>query len=94
MCCGQKRQGISTSRQDTAVGRAQTQGAAAPVAASAPRDAGTGSNVTLVARDGSILSVFGRVTGRRYQFHRAGGMQVVDRRDAEALIATGAFERV
>jgi hypothetical protein len=52
------------------------------------------SSVTLLRRDRGVISVGGPVTGKRYQFSGAGSMQSVDRRDAEALLATGSFERV
>jgi hypothetical protein len=50
--------------------------------------------VTLLCRDRGVTTVQGPVTGIRYQFSGAGSMQAIDRRDAELLVATGAFERV
>jgi len=52
-----------------------------------------GSSVTLLSRQG-VTSITGKVTGKRYRFQGAGSMQAVDRRDAEAMIASGAFQQV
>lgn len=53
----------------------------------------TGPTMTLLSRHG-VTSITGGVTGKRYRFQGAGAMQAVDRRDADAMIASGAFERV
>jgi len=47
----------------------------------------------LLSRHG-VTTITGKVTGKRYRFQGTGAMQAVDRRDADAMIATGAFERV
>jgi hypothetical protein len=53
-----------------------------------------GGAVTVLCRNRGVTTVEGPVTGIRYQFAGAGSMQAVDRRDAEVLMASGAFERV
>jgi hypothetical protein len=50
--------------------------------------------VTLQYRNRSPITVRGSATGRRYEFLCAGSMQSVDSHDAEALIATGMFDRI
>ena len=96
-CCGQKREGL-------AAGYSQSNPIAQPVAPAstashqslaqppAPPPA-MGSSVTLLSRQG-VTSITGKVTGKRYRFQGAGSMQAVDRRDAEAMIASGAFQQV
>jgi len=108
-CCGQGRKDAAgAGRREEAPRSAQhTPGMSAPGnlgRAFLPGRPGTvplatarapaGSTVTLLARDGAMTSVTGRITGKRYRFQGAGAMQSVDRRDADALVASGAFERV
>jgi hypothetical protein len=50
--------------------------------------------VTLRYRSRSPVIVRGSSTGKRYHFTGGGSMQAVDRRDAEALLATSLFERI
>jgi hypothetical protein len=88
-CCGQKRQAVAAaSTPPVKTAYRQTEHIARPTAMPV---AGT---VTLLCRNRGTTVVEGSVTGTRYQFAGAGSMQMVDRRDAEVLVATGAFERV
>jgi hypothetical protein len=99
-CCGQKRDAVAAEGRPTNFvthsygpsrvvpgGRGLAAGAASP----APDRNFT---VTIRCRDRSALIVRGSTTGKRYQFSGGGSMQAVDRRDAEALVATGLFERI
>jgi hypothetical protein len=88
-CCGQKRQAVAAA-SSAPVKTAYRQ----PEHIARPTPLPVAGAVTLLCRDRSTTVVKGSVTGTRYQFAGAGSMQMVDRRDAELLIATGAFERV
>ena len=77
-CCGQKRDAV----------RAQVR---APQRVMADPDPTT---VRLQYRHRSPITVRGAKTGKRYEFLGGGAMQTVDRQDAEALIATGMFDRI
>ena len=87
-CCGQKRDAAENSM------RPALRIEPAPVPGRQPRPpAAAGLTVTLRLRDRSPIVVHSQA-GRRYQFHGAGSMQAVDRRDVEQLLASGLFERV
>src|SRR5258707_1187159 len=99
-CCGQKRDAIAAETYSTSAG---TQHHAQPRVAPfrpgpAPAAALPGPDrsltVTLRYRSRSSAIVRGPQTGNRYQFTGGGSMQAVDRRDAEAMVATGQFERI
>jgi hypothetical protein len=88
-CCGQKREAVAAARTGAAeTAYRQTMRPARAIPAPA------GGDVTVLCRDRGATTVEGPVTGIRYQFAGAGSMQAVDRRDAEMLVATGAFARV
>jgi hypothetical protein len=99
-CCGQKRDSIAAdARSRNVVTQPHVQprvapvrpGPAAPAVSPAPD---RNLTVTLRYRGQSTLSDRGAQTGNRYQFSRGRTMHAVDRRDVEALVATGLFERV
>ena len=104
-CCGQKREAVAaaagrTTRSNPSAGVA-TRPPASPQAAAktfTSPGAAAGQNgdttVTLRYRFRSAVVVEGAATGARYHFAGGGSMQAVERRDAEALIATGLFERI
>lgn len=88
-CCGQKRQAVAAANSaPVKTASRQTDHVVRP---SPMPVAGT---VTLLCRNRGTTVVEGAVTGNRYQFAGAGSMQMVDRRDAELLVAAGGFERV
>jgi len=87
-CCSQKRDAlVNTDRFAEKAAREQV---SARVAAPPPS---AGSTVTVRMRDRSPMVIQG-ASGKRYQFHGAGSMQAIDKHDAEALLASGLFERV
>jgi hypothetical protein len=88
-CCGQKRAAVVAARAgaaETAYRPAVQPARAIPAPA--------GGAVTVLCRDRGVTTVEGPVTGIRYQFAGPGSMQAVDRRDAEVLVTSGAFERL
>jgi|RhiMethySRZTD1v2_1073278.scaffolds.fasta_scaffold1065039_2 hypothetical protein len=87
-CCGQKRDGAENTERPAM----RTVPPQVPIRQASPAPA-AGSTVTLRLRDRSPIVLHSQ-SGRRYQFHGAGSMQAVDRRDAESLLASGLFERV
>jgi len=90
-CCGQKREewNAAPSQSTFFAPPSSTVPATPPPAL----PAAIGSSVTLLSRQG-VTTITGKVTGKRYRFQGTGAMQAVDRRDADAMIATGAFEQV
>ena len=84
-CCGQKRDAVRAQVRATPRVSAA---APAPVRADHP------SSVTLQYRHRSPITVRGATTGRRYEFLCGGALQAVDAQDADALIATGMFDRI
>ena len=99
-CCGQKRDLVAAEAHTTNhVTRPYTQSRVMPggpgLTARAPSPVPDRNlTVTLRCRDHSAVIVRGATTGKRYQFSGGRSMQAVDRRDAEALVATGLFERI
>jgi hypothetical protein len=100
-CCGQKRERVAaeTGRPTNFTVHHAVKSRIMPVrptlatgAVSPPPDRNLA--VTLRYRSRSALIVLGSTTGKRYQFTGQGSMQAVDRRDAEALVASGLFERI
>jgi len=95
-CCGERRSTFATeARRADARPNWQTQLAPARQARAAsqtPPD--QGNAVTLRCLSSSTVIVRGSVTGKRYQFFGGGSMQAVDKRDAEALVATGLCELI
>ena len=100
-CCGQKREGVSVQASRPANFAAYPGAQPSVVLAAPTRATGTAfappdrnRTVTLQYRSRSAVIVSGSTTGKRYQFSVGGSMQAVDKRDAEALIASGLFERI
>jgi hypothetical protein len=99
-CCGQKRDAVAAdAHAASAAGQYQVQPRVAPARAGLAATAHSPSpdrslTVTLRCRSRSAAIVRGPQTGNRYQFTGGGSMQAVDRRDAEAMVATGLFEKV
>jgi hypothetical protein len=99
-CCGQKRDEIVAEARTTnfvAHPYAPSHvGPGGPDRAAPAASPGRDRNltVTIRCRDRSAVIVRGAATGKRYQFSGGRSMQAVDRRDAEALVATGLFERI
>lgn len=92
-CCGQNRERAANAGTDYSAARVerppQPQRTYTPVMAKAT----PGPMVTIHNKQRSLVEVQGPATGQRYRFE-AGGMQAVDKRDAQHLLATGMFERV
>ena len=103
-CCGQKRDAIADGARPTNLVSSDRRGPAPSSAGSAlPRAPGRfdapalpdrNLGVTLRSRQRAALAVRGSATGKRYLFAGHGSTQAVDHRDAEALVATGWFERI
>ena len=99
-CCGQERGAIAAAAHSTT---APTQTQAQPYVARhvPPQPTRTPEPapdqnlmITLRYRNQSAIVVRGPHTGNRYQFAGGGSMQAVHRLDAEAMIATGWFDRI
>jgi hypothetical protein len=101
-CCGQKRDAVRTqARAPVRAAQRVMPGApvrTAPAAALALSEVDGASDrglaVMLQYRNRSPITVRGARTGKRYEFLCGGAMQTVDAQDAEALIATGMFDRI
>jgi len=99
-CCGQKRDLVAAEARTTDfVARPYAQSRVMPgrpglTAGGVSPAPDRNFTVTLRCRDHSALIVRGATTGKRYQFSGGRSMQAVDRRDAEALVATGLFEKI
>ena len=99
-CCGEKRDAAAaTTRPPNPSTHPESRSRAVlvgphPSGATASPAPGGNLGVTLRYRSLSALIVRGPITGRRYQFAGGGSMQTVDRRDAEALLTTGFFDRI
>jgi len=92
-CCGQKRN--AAGAEVRSAHHPPVRPASPPPAATSMLPGQNGDrSVTLRYRSKSAVVVQGPATTARYQFAGGGSMQAVDRRDAEALIATGMFERI
>ena len=90
-CCGQNRERAASSGiayPSPRPERPALQNPAPVMAKAAP-----GRTITIHNKQRTLIEVQGPATGQRYRFD-AGGMQAVDKRDAEHLIATGMFDRV
>lgn len=91
-CCGQNRQRAARSGIAHASPRPEQSAPQKPAPMMTKTPAGSGA-VTIHNKQRTLVEVQGPATGQRYRFE-AGGMQAVDKRDAERLIATGMFGRV
>jgi hypothetical protein len=89
-CCGRKREALTMAGAVSHT-KAQERTKFVPTPVRPPV---AGLMVTVRVRHRGGLMVLGAVTGNRYQFAAGGSMQAVDKRDLEALLGTGAFERV
>jgi hypothetical protein len=89
-CCGQKRDALTMAGAAPRT-KAQERTQFVPTPVHPPV---AGLTVTVRVRHRGGLIVQGAATGNRYQFAAGGSMQAVDKRDLEALLGTGAFERV
>lgn len=95
-CCGQERGAIAARAHSTTATAQPHVVPHMPTQATRTPEPPPEQNVmiTLRYRNRSGIIVRGQHTGKRYQFAGDGSMQAVHRLDAEAMIATGWFDRI
>ena len=96
-CCGQKRDKASTLRTGSQAGieasRHWSAPSASPAAGYSADRHGAGSTERIQYVEAVPVVVQGAASGRQYVFSSADSVQLVDRRDAEALLRTRYFRR-
>ncbi len=93
-CCGQKREGMAAEVRSARFNRPTGGLQGQAMNAQASNGQSGERTVTLMYKPRSAVAVVGPTTKTRYQFSGGGSLQAVDRRDAEAMVASGMFERV
>jgi hypothetical protein len=97
-CCGKLRTTVSPETAVSSAAPRYTPASFTAAAASVKQPSAAPPDptaaVTLRCRHRGSTVVQGPITGKRYSFSGGGSMQAVDRRDAEALLASGFFDRV
>jgi hypothetical protein len=96
MCCGQKRSAIRNASSQATTPTARPRGIEQPQPSTIPQTAAVKPpevSVSVRYMDNPAIKVRGPVTGRQYEFSGLRPVQVVDPRDAAALLRTRFFRQ-